>query len=306
VLKQPKLADILNKALPVPQAEAPRPVKGKLLLSSDSEDDERAEAAEEPRKKKKRERDAHNRNVAEGRRQDQEKEKAAEKAKTKKRKASPYSNNKEKVQEEQWWEKEQEKVQQEKAQQEKAKKEEAEQEKAKAKAEKEEKAKAKAAEKEEKAKAKAAEKAQQEGVTQLSIVGQKDIIADFNNITGFKRPKYLPDYKSRIVTTREGDRANPAPKELCALCGQVRRWGYGEGNDTWLVMVGAACPETSTLPPRLICHWLKQARDDIFVIDLGYKGFPVELQPLTAMKQHTEGVVISAGLIQVPDWQESA
>jgi chemotaxis protein histidine kinase CheA len=157
--------------------------------------------------------------------------------------------------------------------------------------------------------AKSAEKAgaaaDKEGAAQLAIKGQKQILANLESLTGFKRHKYAGDVKARMVTTRPSDRDAPAEKRLRAYCGQVRRWGYGEHDDTWLVAVGAACPETKSLPERFILHWLKQAQDDVFVLDLGYKGFAAELEPMLKLKHHKD-VVANQGLFQVADWQDES
>jgi hypothetical protein len=48
---------------------------------------------------------------------------------------------------------------------------------------------------------------------------------------------------------------------------------------------------------------LKQAQDDVFVLDLGYKGFAAELEPMLKLKHHKD-VVASQGLFQVADWQD--
>jgi hypothetical protein len=48
---------------------------------------------------------------------------------------------------------------------------------------------------------------------------------------------------------------------------------------------------------------LKQAQDDVFVLDLGYTGFPAELEPMLKLKHHKD-VVANQGLFQVADWQD--
>jgi hypothetical protein len=137
-----------------------------------------------------------------------------------------------------------------------------------------------------------------------AIPDQARILKEFKLLTGFTRQLYNKQSKDRLVTTRPGDRQAPAPPLLRELCGSVRRWGYGTGDSTqtWLVVVGAACPATETLPPRMCVHWLKQVEGAVFVVDIGYHGFYVDKLELVK-EHHHEGASKSLGnLFYVPDW----
>ena len=69
--------------------------------------------------------------------------------------------------------------------------------------------------------------------------------------------------------------------------------------------IGPACPETATLPVRIVVSWLKQYsldRPDIFMIDFGQQTFTVE--PKQFKDEYPVEVVVDQkrAMVQIPTW----
>jgi hypothetical protein len=131
-------------------------------------------------------------------------------------------------------------------------------------------------------------------------------IAAFKKHTGFTRTKYLQDLAVRLIVDRPSDKCQ-AHDETRFLCGQVREWDFGDDDEKWLVVIGAACPQSATLPERNIIHWLKLVdapSNKLFVLDIGYKGFPAEPAALEECRKYSFHQV--SGFFIVSGWEPEA
>jgi hypothetical protein len=142
------------------------------------------------------------------------------------------------------------------------------------------------------------------------ITGAAELVVPhtFQEATGWQWSKYIKDAKPRMLHKRPSD-VQPPPQAALALCGQVRPFSYGEGENgehlKWWVYIGPACPETATLPVRNVVSWLKQYsldRPDIFMIDFGQQTFTVE--PKKIKDEIPVEVVVDQkrAMVQIPTW----